>query len=222
MEKIFDPLLNEKQLNIINKNRFIIQNMNKVSKEIFFKELFEKIESISIFEINTEIGIIKAGDVLFRPLEVINSDCNLDFNHYGIFLGELNNEILILDNNQERNIGIVNLETFLSKHNIKKLQIKKKPENIMFSEIIERAKEIQFKHYSLTNFNCAHFANYCITGDNKSDAIKNIVEILTPLLNIFATYLDYKSNYQEINIKKTLKEDSIKIKKIIKNIEELK
>lgn len=221
MEKIFDPLLNEKQLNIINKNRFIIQNLNKVSKEIFYKELFEKIESISIFEINTEIGIIKSGDILFRPLEVINSDCNLDFNHYGIFLGELNNEILILDNNQDRNIGIVNLETFLSKHNIKKLQIKKKPENIMFSEIIDRAKEIQFKHYSLTDFNCSHFVNYCVFGENKSDAVKNVVKIVSPLLNIFAKYLEYKSNYQERYVKNQLQNDSKKIKEIIKNLEKL-
>lgn len=194
MKSTMEPFYSKKVSKIIRRTEIILKNLNKQAK----KDLFKDLEFIYKPEMNTIDGrIFYPGDILFRPLDNCNDDFNLDFNHYGIALGtSLRNEILILEITPKHNVRIVNLFKFLLMHSLSELQVKRKPENISFDEIIERAKIVKNEFYSATNFNCQHFVNYCIYGNKESEAVKNISPVVSPLLDLVTKYLIYKSQFQ--------------------------
>lgn len=187
---------------IIRQSSLILKNLNKQSK----KDLFKDLELIYKPEMNTIDGrIFYPGDIVFRPLDNINNDFDLGLNHYGIALGtSLRNEILILEITPKNNVCIVNLFNFLSKHPITELQVERKPENVSFDEIIERAKEVKNEIYSTTSFNCQHFVKYCVYGNVESEAVRNISVVVSPLLDLVIKYLNYKSQFQSVEHKEFL------------------
>jgi hypothetical protein len=202
MKNIIEPFCSKEVSKIIRHTKLILKNLNKQAK----KDLFKDLELIYKPEMETIDGkTFYPGDVLSRPLDNSNDDFNLDLNHYGIALGtSLMNEILILEMTPKHNIRIVNLFNFLSKHSLSVLQVERKPENVSFDEIIERAKEVKNEIYSATNFNCQHFVKYCVYGNKESDAARNISAVVSPLLDLVSKYLNYKAQFQSLEHKEFL------------------
>jgi len=220
MKSVIEPFCSKEVSTIIRETKLILKNLNKQTK----KDLFKDLELIYKSEMNTiDSRTINPGDIVFRPLDSINDDFNLDLNHYGIALGtSLRNEILILEITPKHNVRIVNLFNFLAKHSLSELQVERKPENVSFDEIIERAKEVKNEIYSATNFNCQHFVKYCVYGTNESEAVRNISAVVSPLLDLVTKYLNYKSQFQTNNNKKEFEELSKKINHFKTDIQKLK
>ena len=202
MKNLIEPFCSKEVSKIIRQAELNLKNLNKQTK----KDLFKDLELIYKSEMNTiDCRTFYQGDIVFRPLDKINNDFNLDLNHYGIALGtSLRNEILILEITPKHNVRIVNLFNFLSKHSLSELQVERKPESVSFDEIIERAKEVKNEIYSATNFNCQHFVKYCVYGNKDSGAIRNISAVVSPLLDLVTKYLNYKSKFQNIDNKEFL------------------
>lgn len=217
MKSVIEPFCSKEVSTIIRETKLILKNLNKQTK----KDLFKDLELIYKSEMNTiDSRTINPGDIVFRPLDNINDDFNLDLNHYGIALGtSLRNEILILEITQKHNVRIVNLFNFLSKHSLSELQVERKPENVSFDEIIERAKEVKNEIYSATNFNCQHFVKYCVYGNKESEAVRNISAVVSPLLDLVTKYLNYKSQFQSVEHKEFLLQLADKTNSIKQRIE---
>lgn len=220
MKNLIEPFCSKEVSKIIRQTELILKNLNEQTK----KDLFKDLELIYKSEMNTiDCRTFYPGDIVFRPLDSINDDFNLDLNHYGIALGtSLRNEILILEITPKHNVRIVNLFNFLSKHSLSELQVERKPENVSFDEIIERAKEVKNEIYSATNFNCQHFVKYCVYGNNESEAVSNISAVVSPLLDLATKYLNYKSQFQINENKKEFEELSKKINHMKTDIQKLK
>ena len=219
MKSIIEPFCSKEVSKIIRQTEIILKNLNKQTK----KDLFKDLELIYKEEMNTIDGrTFYSGDIVFRPLDKTKDNLNLGLSHYGIALGtSLRNEILILEITAKHNVRIVNLFNFLSKHSLSELQIERKPENIHFEEIIERATEVKNEIYSATNFNCQHFVNYCVYGSKDSEGVKNISEVVSPFLNLITKYLNYKSKFQNIDNKEFLLQLADKIDVINDEIKKL-
>lgn len=218
MKSIIEPFCSKEVSKIIRQTEIILKNLNEQTK----KDLFKDLELIYKPEMNTtDSRTFNPGDIVFRPLDSIDDDFNLDLNHYGIALGtSLRNEILILEITQKHNVRIVNLFNFLSKHSLSELQVERKPENVSFDEIIERAKEVKNEIYSATNFNCQHFVKYCVYGNKENEAAKNISAVVSPLLDLVTKYLNYKSQFQSMEHKEFLLQLADKTDFINKQIKE--
>jgi hypothetical protein len=220
MKSIIEPFCSKEVSKIIRQTELILKNLNKQTK----KDLFKDLELIYKSEMNTtDSRTFYPGDIVFRPLDTFNDDFNLDLNHYGIALGtSLRNEILILEITQKHNVRIVNLFNFLSKHSLSELQVERKPENVSFDEIIERAKEVKNEIYSATNFNCQHFVKYCVYGNNESETVSNISAVVSPLLDLVTKYLNYKSQFQSVEHKEFILQLAEKTNLIKQEIEKTK
>ena len=217
MKNLKEPFCSKEVSKIIRQTELILKNLNKQTK----KDLFKDLELIYKSEMNTIDGrTFYPGDIVFRPLDTINDDFNLDLNHYGIALGtSLRNEILVLEITPKHNVRIVNLFNFLAKHSLSELQVERKPENVSFDEIIERAKEVKNEIYSATNFNCQHFVKYCVYGNKGSEAFRNVSAVVSPLLDLVTKYLNYKSQFQSVEHKEFLLQLADKTNAIKQEIE---
>lgn len=194
MIDLMEPFYSKETKKNIKQTQLILKNLNSQRN----KDLFKKLELIFNPEINTVDGrIFYAGDIIFRPLDIVKDDYNLDLNHYGIVLGTAySGEKLILHISPKYNVEIVSLYKFLSKHNLSNLQVERKPQNISFEEIIDRAKEVKNEIYSATNFNCRHFVNYCVYDKKESLAVQNVSNVVSPFLELVSKYLNYKASFQ--------------------------
>lgn len=207
MKSVIEPFCSKEVSKIIRETKLILKNLNKQTK----KDLFKDLELIYKSEMNTaDSRTFYPGDIVFRPLDTINDDFNLDLNHCGIALGtSLRNEILILEITPKHNVRIVNLFNFLSMHSLSELQVERKPENVSFDEIIERAKEVKNEIYSATSVNCQHFVKYCVYGNKESEAFRNVSALVSPLLDLATKYLNYKSQFQSVEHKEFFKQLTI-------------
>jgi hypothetical protein len=218
---IFEPLLTPDVKQTLENNRQLFLYL----KNRLIKNLLAKASLLHLNEIHINDQIVLcSGDVIYRPLENIESDWNLDFNHYGIVFGTSNKgEKLILDIASKKNVSMVPFETFLGKHSIKKIGFERKPKDTTFETILKRAEELQFEMYSVTNLNCRHFVNYCVYGKKESEAVQNISNIIAPLLDMVTAYLDLKADFQTIQKDKDLIINlNTKIKQVNINIRDLK
>lgn len=220
MDNLMEAFYSKKMSKIIRQNQLILKNLNKQIN----KDLFKKLEIKYSPEIKTVDGrTFYEGDIIYRPLDGLKDDCNLDLNHYGIVLGTaLNNEKLILHTTSKHNIKIVNLYEFLSTKPLSALQVERKPKEVSFEDIIKRAKQLQSELYSITDLNCRHFVNYCVYGKKESLAVQNICEFASPMLDLIAMYFNYKSQFQTEEYKHFFIQLTDKIDKINNEIKMIK
>ena len=123
MTDILEPFWTEETKKIIEQSRQVLEQLKKRRK----KNLFQKISLIHIREIKlSEKLILNSGDIILRPLKNLNSDWNLDLNHYGIVFGTtIDNKKLILEITSENNVGIVYMKRFLNGNILKIFCLKK-------------------------------------------------------------------------------------------------
>ena len=124
---------------------------------------------------------IKTGQIIKRPLNYMGLS-KLEY-HYAIVLGtSINNESVIIEMTNDKNISINNLDGFLAKYNKADIKIETPQPLLSRAEVIERAKSIRYEIYSLVNLNCKDFAYYCANKSpipNRNAAFKEIQNIIT-------------------------------------------
>ncbi len=220
MNDIFEPFYSDAVRKIVMQNDQVLEQLKKRRKE----SLSEKVSLIFTRQIQLSNNLaLNSGDIILRPIKNLKSDWGLDLNHYGIVLGTTSfNEKLVLEITSEKNVQIISLSSFLDGRNINEISYKRKPNDTSFETIIERAKELQFESYMVTQLNCRHFVEYCVYGKRESKAVQNIANIMTPILDITSLYLDYKACFHDEKGKKTIYDFRLKIKEISNNIKNLK
>ena len=186
-KNIFAPIL-DKKVNAIfdNKNNLCYSLRKKLPSNISIQE--KNIVEYG-FKLNSKT-YVKSGDIIYRPLSFIKDDLSMDMNHYGIVFGKMKNgDCLILENSDETHVNLKTLAQFSYPHSIDLIVKENKNSNFTFSEILNRAKQVEHYLYSATRFNCRHFVNYCVKGKKSSEQVEHLKKIVIPIFNIFSAFL---------------------------------
>lgn len=145
---------------------------------------------MSIFKIN-EIDNLKFTSYSFSYNNVnyfsgtlINTSGVTYFNlHYGIYIGNINNEIMILHNDKE-GVIITSIDKFVRTENYITIVYPIYEFNQeLFDQLIQRAKEFSKQKFNTYKNNCEHFVTYLLFKKKRS--IQSIyLETLIEILNL--------------------------------------
>ena len=96
------------------------------------------------------------------------------FKHTGVVLEKDSfGNILIIHNQQNKNVEIVTLNEFLGKENKFQVREPSLPIREVFQKIYQASNEQ--RKYNLTSFNCQHFSSSIVDGIETSSAVKGIL-----------------------------------------------
>jgi hypothetical protein len=188
----------------------------------FKKDLQETLNSIVIQEVKLEDGrIIKAGTIIYRPLQNKKSISDLGFNHYGIVLGTTaDNQKLLVDINDKRNVAISPFSEF--QLNFKLAQIYTEEHSVELQVILKRVIEMQFALYYFDSFNCRQFVNYCVYGKKESEAVDALGKLTSLVLTPYIEYINFKiSMFKDDRDKKIFRDYSQFLSKVNFNVQKL-
>ena len=141
-------------------------NFSRNSVVVNRKSVIESLPKIPHDFITLPSGkVVPCGTILQRPLKFLSFQDSF-LHHEGVVIGTTaNQEEIILEMNDLPNNGInkVNLKSFLSTYDSSHLKINYEPSILIDkSDLLSRAKKIDFHPYILTEFNCIDFAQWLV------------------------------------------------------------
>jgi hypothetical protein len=193
MENVFDRILPDDAKKIIQRNRDLIRSLKKKNVKSISSQL-QRIDKYEFLLDNKRT--VHSGDILYRPLENFKAGQHMEMYHYGIVFGLSDkSEKLVLEISSGTDISIKSLKSFIKPYSVDDVNIKRKPKDIKFADIIFRADTLIFESYSLENLNCEQFANYCVFDKKESKGLQNAAVAVSSVMDLFTSWIDLKLAY---------------------------
>lgn len=221
MNSVFDHLLSESTQQMFQRNRDIIRSLKNQNTKTISSQL-SKLETYTFLLDNKRT--VHSGDILYRPLENFKAGGNFEMYHYGIVFGlGKKNEKLVLDISSDTDVSIKSLAKFMGAYTINDVFVKRKPDDVIFNDIIFRADSLIFNSYSAENLNCEQFVNFCVFDKAESLGLQNAAKLVSSIVDLITGWTDYKLAFTpESEQKNSISDFNNTLKTISKDIKKLK